>query len=139
MRLSERLVNISVNPDDLSEFKDCISQARAMEAKIDTWPKQRKDDPDTSFFDGSISSLKENQQNVFTVFKILDGPVDSVTLERTYIEYGLPRQAPSGIRTRRKELLRLGLIEWVDTEGVSDTGRSARRWQVRKPSHEGTT
>jgi hypothetical protein len=137
MLLSDRLARLHQGYQGLDDLSGCVEQALAMEAEVYEWPKQRKEDPPTSHFDGSIGSLKKNQQYVFTVFKILGGPIDTVTLEEGYLMLNLPTQAPSGIRTRRKELSRLGLIEWVDSLGVSPMGRSARRWQVRKASHEG--
>jgi hypothetical protein len=79
-----------------------------------------------------LSKLRDSQLNVLTVFMLAEGPIDTVTLQREYVELGLPKQAPSGVNKRRKELLMLELIEWVDSFGTSDKGRSARRWQIRR-------
>lgn len=42
-----------------------------------------------------------------------------------------PKATPSGIRTRRAELVAAGLVEMVtDREGVTETGRRAKIWRA---------
>jgi len=122
----------------LDEFDSCIEQAHRMESEIDSWPKRRTEDPSTSYFDGSIESLRLNQNCVLQVFVEAMEPLDDVTLERLYSASGFKTQAPSGIRTRRRELLRFGLLKLIDKKGKSPSGRRACRWQVVEWEDGGT-
>lgn len=43
----------------------------------------------------------------------------------------VPKATPSGIRSRRAELVAAGLVEMVaDREGVTETGRRAKIWRA---------
>ena len=110
-----------------------ITKVEHMEEAIDEWPKVRTGMPDTSYFDGTLGSLKRNQADVyacFDTFGIMDGSTLEILYERHAFSREWKKQAPSGIRARRKELERLGLVVRVDDGGLSPTGRKAGRYAI---------
>lgn len=42
----------------------------------------------------------------------------------------LQQHSPSSVRTRRKELERMGLVEWTGEYGTTASGRRARLWRA---------
>lgn len=116
-----------------SYLDEPIRQVEHMEEQADDWPKERTGDPDTSYFDGTLESLKRNQRDVFACHQMF-GVMDSATFEELYDKHqpyqGWKMQSVSGLRTRRRELVRLGLVERVDNDGTSPTGRKAGRYRV---------
>lgn len=93
-------------------------------------PYARRDDPWTSWAAAeSLGDLRARQAAVAAVF---DASPDGLTLEELVDRYGfadvpMPPQSDSGIRTRCKELARLGLI--VDT-GQTRPTRAGRQGRV---------
>ena len=45
-------------------------------------------------------------------------------------ECGWPQQSDSGLRTRRKELVRLGFVEATDTPGTNSNGNATTNWRI---------
>jgi hypothetical protein len=78
-------------------------------------PRARRSDPETSHAAArSVRNVTANQQAVLGVFRER-GPLTDEALVNWYsAESDVPRQSPSGIRTRRREL--------VDKKKVVDTG-----------------
>lgn len=94
-------------------------------------PRARRTDPDTSHLAAaSVRSLTENQAAVYRV--LLLGPMNDEEIAAAYENvrqsWQLPLQAPSGLRTRRDDLRKAGLIGViVPTPDRPDTG-SERTW-----------
>lgn len=111
-----------------------VKRVKHMEGVIDDWPKKRAEHPDTSDWDGTVEGLKPKQRDVYWVFQQHPVVLDAVQLEALYLmvvdfdEVSL--QAPSGIRARMSEIAKLGLIEFVDKNGISPTGRIAQRHKI---------
>jgi hypothetical protein len=53
-------------------------------------------------------------------------------MEDRYPYTSLPRQSLSGLRTRRSELVKKGLVEWTGDYETLNTGRRARIWKAIK-------
>ena len=103
----------------------------------------RRTDPETSrAAAASIGDLRERQYAVLKVLR--KRPAAGFTDEELVDLYNgyarmwqsrsdvYPPQSPSGIRTRRSELVRLGFVEWSGERRVMTTGRLARVWCVVK-------
>lgn len=94
----------------------------------------RRRDPDTSHeAAGSISSqtLRRNQDAVWRFLRD-HGPCTDRFMEDRYPYTSLPRQSLSGLRTRRNELVKKGLVEWTGDYETLNTGRRARIWKAVK-------
>lgn len=94
----------------------------------------RSTDPETSHVAAaSVGDLRLSQACVHRLLGTF-GPMSDELLcalyEKFWRQYDYPQQSPSGIRSRRAELVRLGLV--VDTgEKVEMTsGRMAKVWGV---------
>ena len=79
--------------------------------------RTRIGDPETSLeaAESVTASLRRSQQAVLAFFR-RSGPMDDERLVADYV--GPPPQSPSGLRTRRHELVDAGLL--------ADTGRRVR-------------
>ena len=89
----------------------------------------RRSDPDTSHAAAqSLSSdkLRESQGAVLRHF-VEHGPMTDVDLGNAYEG---PPQSPSGLRTRRRELVDRGLLEDAGTRKRLTSGRYAIVWRV---------
>ena len=99
-------------------------------------PTARLGDPETSHAAGNsidADTLRTSQAAVLLVLA-LDGPTTDVGLIDAYlalVESGaLPQQSPSGIRTRRKELVRAGYVIDTGLRHQLISGRHAIVWAV---------
>jgi hypothetical protein len=95
-------------------------------------PAARTTDPDTSHNAArSLHALPERRQAVWAVLAE-HGPLTDESLVAIYdqfVEDGiLPPQSPSGIRTRRNELTKLGLAIDTGQRGITVSGRAAILW-----------
>lgn len=100
----------------------------------------RTTDPETSHMAAaSVSDLRHSQYLVLKVLRKL--PSRGMTDEELQAEYLFHRrqrpalflaQSESGIRTRRSELVRLGLVEFAGERRRMDSGRMARVWRIKK-------
>lgn len=114
-----------------------------MDNVIDRGPRveahARSSDPDTSHeAAASTGDVRASQAAVMLVLNEC-GPVTDETLVATYhrawardTENLLPRQSPSGIRSRRAELVRRGLVVWTGQKATMTTGRKGRVWAVKE-------
>jgi hypothetical protein len=99
--------------------------------------RARSTDPETSHdAAASIDHLRDRQMSVLTV--LWDwGPMTDTDLVERYEglarEELIPRQAPSGIRTRRKELVDLGLVSNSGARQKLASGRWAIVWRAVAP------
>lgn len=98
--------------------------------------KARKSDPVTSHeAAGSITAVKlrESQHAVLRVLgKLRAGATDETIAEKYYemvaFDHGYPYQSPSGLRTRRAELVKAGLVEDAGKRKRLASGRNAIVW-----------
>ena len=106
----------------------------------DVTPPTRHTDPDTSHdAAGSVDTFNARQTHI-AILTLLGQPqpdhmrIDAALWERfnrMRAAYGWPMQSPSGLRTRRSELVRAGHV--VDTgrrQRKDDTGRRAAVWAI---------
>lgn len=103
----------------------------------DPAPKARTTDPDTSHAAASsLEHLTERRQAVWAILS-QHGPLTDealVTIYDQFSEDGLvPPQSPSGIRTRRNELAKLGLAVDLGLRGSTMSGRAAILWHAVNP------
>lgn len=90
--------------------------------------KARRTDPLTSHqAAASVSDITEKQRAVLAVISALQ-PVSDDVIVSHYMAGDRPKQSPSGIRTRRSELVAAGYVEacgWT----VLLSGRKAQLWK----------
>ena len=96
--------------------------------------RARKSDPDTSHAAAaSVTNLTAKQQAVLDCLRCADRPMTDPELAVLYAtlapDEGWPGQSPSGLRTRRSELVERGLVFSVGKRRL-DTGRLARTWAL---------
>lgn len=98
--------------------------------------KARRGDPETSHQAAESVAVRENQVYVYQVLSQL-GPSTDEWLVYCYPQYmSEHRQSPSGIRTRRKELCRKGLVRWTGEKVRGRTNRLMRVWDVVREERE---
>jgi len=92
----------------------------------------RRTDPQTSHEAArSVERIRERQQAVLDLLR-RRGPMCDEEIARTYAGVaGLPAQSPSGLRTRRAELVDMGLVEDSGERVTLASGRRSIRWQAR--------
>jgi hypothetical protein len=91
--------------------------------------RARTSDPETSHEAAESVQVLENQVRVYQVLSQL-GPSTDEWLVYCYPQYMSHQQSPSGIRTRRKELCRKGLVRWTGEKVRGRTNRLMRVWAV---------
>ena len=90
----------------------------------------RNSDPDTSWqAANSITDINDRQQQVLAVL-ISFGPLTDHDLQVAYQNSGRPPQSPSGLRTRRAELVDRGLVVDTGKRKTLPSGRSAILWDI---------
>jgi len=88
-------------------------------------PSARRSDPETSHAAAaSVRALRRNQLAVLRVIVLNTSLTDEVLAVR----YKGPPQSPSGLRTRRNELVALGLVHDSGTRQALRSGRSGIIW-----------
>ena len=76
------------------------------------------------------AELRERQRAVLTVMRLF-GPCTDEELFLTYRNSALPRQSASGLRSRRAELVKLGIVEKTgEKRRMKSTGNRANVWRV---------
>lgn len=92
----------------------------------------RSSDPETSHAAAaSVGDLRVSQAAVLRLLGAF-GPMSDELLCKLYdkfwLQYDYPQQSHSGIRSRRAELVRLGLVAPTGEKVEMDSGRMARVW-----------
>ena len=88
----------------------------------------RRTDPETSHAAAeSVRNLRMSQSYVLSILREV-GPMTDECLQG-WIDPKV--MSPSGIRTRRSELVKLGKVEWSGEKVPMSTGRMARVWRAR--------
>lgn len=101
-------------------------------------PRARNTDPATSHAAAaSVSDLTPRQEAVLKALVHIGGMATDEVLVTRYYEYGrmldLPEQAPSGIRTRRKELVEARRVHDSGSRERLESGRYAIVWAIGPP------
>jgi hypothetical protein len=91
----------------------------------------RRTDPDTSWAAAhSVTELREKQRLVYEILEHY-GPLTDQGIAGYYgHDPSLPIQSPSGLRTRRCELVDKGLVKDTGERVKLRTGRRAAVWRV---------
>ena len=101
------------------------AEASAMAAML-LEAKARRGDPSTSQTAAmSVLTLTEKRSAVLEM--LASGPLTDEEIQQRY-RPDMPRQSASGLRTRRSELVRLGLVQDSGTRRSMSTGRLAIVW-----------
>ena len=96
-------------------------------------PRARNTDPETSHeAAASVKHVRDSQRAVLAVLRATEGLTD-IEIAQRYIRLSknLPKQSPSGLRTRRKELVERGLVEDSGDKRKLPSGRNAIVWRAR--------
>lgn len=94
-------------------------------------PKARRTDPDTSHAAASsVHDLRQRQAAVLFALRAIGPSTDEKLVARYDRIFPAIPQSPSGLRTRRHELVTAGLVEWAGTKQPLASGRMARVWRV---------
>lgn len=100
-------------------------------------PRARDSDPDTSHqAAASVTNVTAGQMAILWLFTTWGQPMTDVELLEHYRlahkRWGstFPRQSDSGVRTRRSELVRAGVLVDSGLIDVLPSGRSAIRWML---------
>lgn len=106
----------------------------------DSEPRARHSDPDTSHAAAaSVRRIADTHRALLALFEwhpaMTDEQIlDQYTTLRTMMDW--PRQSPSGLRTRRSELVQAGLIGDSGQRARTTSGRACIIWQATGSSHE---
>lgn len=97
-------------------------------------PRARNTDPHTSHEAAeSVQRQRESQEAVRRLLGYI-GPSTDEDLRLAYEEWQakakLPKQSPSGLRTRRSELVAMGIVRDSGARQRLDSGRQAIVWEV---------
>jgi hypothetical protein len=93
----------------------------------------RRGDPETSHDAAAALTperLRESQREVLWLLDVW-GPMPDSKIAEAAALYGVA-QSPSGLRTRRAELVAQGRVEWAGTWETIPPHRRARVWRVRE-------
>lgn len=89
--------------------------------------RARTTDPETSHqAAASVRDLRATQREVLDLIRRFGPLTDERLVSLAAIDH--VRQSPSGLRSRRSELVALGLVEWTGEYEPLDSGRNARVW-----------
>lgn len=78
----------------------------------------------------SEEKLRESQEAVLGVFRLWHTPMDDPLMIERYRGSVTPWQSPSGLRTRRKELVDLGYLEDSGERFIMPSGRKSIVWRL---------
>ena len=93
--------------------------------------RARAGDPDTSHQAAASVTERTITETHRRIMHILNdrGPLtDERIADRYLAQYGLT--SPSGLRTRRHELVEMGRVEWTGDTAKLTTGRQGRVWKL---------
>lgn len=104
-----------------------------MSGDVPLFRMTRAGDPDTSQDAAASVDVRRSQAQVLRVLAEL-GPSTDEQLVDFFTQSancgGPYRMSPSGVRSRRAELVRLGLVQWTGQRACMHTGRMARVWEA---------
>lgn len=114
------------------QVKKLASGLRQVDLERRKMAVARRGDPTTSWDAArGLGDLTEAQNQVWGIL-VAHGPLMDEEIERHAANMGLG-QSPSGLRSRRAELVAAGLVRWTGrTKRKSDTGNESRVWEAVK-------
>ena len=93
-------------------------------------PRARRTDPATSHAAAhSVAHLRHNQRVILTLLQ-LDGPMTDEELLYLWNDRIAERISPSGLRTRRCELVDMGMVRDSGDRRPLESGRMAIVWEA---------
>lgn len=101
---------------------------------FDPVARARRTDPETSHEAAcSVRRIRESQADVLTVIRAI-GPASDESIIESYRKlgelFGFQPQSDSGIRTRRSELVALGVVVDSGLRGTTLSNRKTILWKV---------
>jgi hypothetical protein len=91
----------------------------------------RRTDPETSKAAAdAVSGIRKSQEYILGLFRRFGPMTDERLAHRVSECCTNMRFSPSGIRTRRSELVTLGLVKFSGRRETISTGREARVWEA---------
>lgn len=121
------------DPDEGETIRNCVGHwppVRMVKQPVQMpggTPRARTSDPSTSHAAAaSVTGLRDNQEAVLGLLRAVGPSTDEYLVELYEAHAVRPKQSPSGIRTRRKELATM------EPPLVIDTGRKAKLKSGRK-------
>lgn len=138
-RFASLKVDVGEQDTEVPLLEDEAVRVRRIEIErwVNRWVGQhaaraRSTDPATSWEAArSISDLTERQKAV--AFMFIGNPMADHELVAEYSKVmHLPYQSPSGLRTRRSELVRAGILKDSGRRTETPSGRSAIVWELAK-------
>ena len=88
----------------------------------------RRSDPETSHEAAATVDIRRSQEQVINLFHRYGPMTDAELLEAA--DRLSVKQSPSGLRTRRNELVAKGVLRFTGTFKRLHTGRRARIWEA---------
>ena len=120
-----RLRQLEQNPYSVTEV-EVLGMVRWIHEQLEA--RARATDPDTSHEAArSIGEMTEKRQAVLDTITAIGGGTDEDIVD-AYRSSSAPQQTASGIRTRRAELVTMGLVRDTGQRTVRASGRSAIVW-----------
>lgn len=99
----------------------------------------RATDPTTSQWAAETVRTRQQMYHLLNTLRILtkNEPCYGYTDESIYAE-NIRRynDTPQGLRSRRADAVKLGLVKMVDRKGFSPTGRPCKRWALTPKGHK---
>lgn len=99
-------------------------------------PRARVEHPETSHeAAASVRSIGPRMAAVLAVMRRIGRPAMDEEIEAAYLaQPDLPRQGESGIRSRRADLVKAGLVVDSGQRALKPSGRRSILWQAARPS-----
>jgi hypothetical protein len=88
---------------------------------------RRTDGPRSHEAAKSVQNISETQEQILRILRAL-GPLTDERIQEVFVGYC----SPSGIRSRRAELVRMGKVRQSAREGRTAAGRACGVWEVVK-------
>ncbi len=99
---------------------------KGQDSLLEPYKRTRKTDPETSLAAAaSVTELTKKQELVLSVLRELGPMTDEQIAEQWVRPF-----SESGLRTRRSELVRRGLVRWTGEHRKLRSGRMARVWEA---------
>jgi hypothetical protein len=98
-----------------------------------TMPHARRKDLDTSWEAArSVKAISETQEAILELYLTYGPLMDERLIDFYQNAFGYPKASESGIRSRRAELVEMGLVKCTNVKGKTRSGRSSYYWEANK-------
>jgi len=110
----------------MSEIQLSFDDGRMETSAVEDVAHARFSDPETSHeaAEHASAKIRESQQAVLSTLRLIGKGSD----EQIAAAYVGPVQSPSGLRTRRNELVRAGYVYWTGEWDTNKYGNRTRIW-----------